>query len=240
MANYQRRITVQDCVNRVLGSFGLPLANSVVDSTEGNTVQMLTLLNDVGQKLIGENEWQFLSRDQTITLDGSVRYSLPADFDRYIVDSQWNYTTRLPALGSVNTQNWQQLKARQLGGTTLAVMFRLDNDVVELYSDPAGGQQLVFPYVSRGWVMAADQSLRDNVQANDDTILYPSELIREALTLRWMEKKGLDTTKQEEIVNQLLGAAKSKDSPSSTVSIVPGGGIPLIGPLNMPVTGYGS
>lgn len=241
MADFQRRLTVQDCVTRALGSFGLAEPASVTGSTDGNVRQMLTLLNDVGQELIRSGEWQFLTRDHTITATGAGQYALPNDFDRYISDAQWNFTTRLPALGSASTQVWQQLNARQLGGTTLAVVFRINNDMVQLYADPGGNQQLVLPYVSRGWVRAADGStVRDNCQDDGDTILYPSELIREALVLRWMVKKGLDTTLQSAQVDAMLESALTKDEPAASVSIVPGGSIPLIGPLNLPITGYGA
>jgi hypothetical protein len=241
MADYQRLLTVQDAVSRVLGSFGLPTPGSVFDSQDANVIQMRTLANDVGQELIGEAEWQVLGRDHTIVTDPLLtKYALPSDFDRYITDSQWNYTSRLPAVGSVSTQDWQALKARSLGGTLIATMFRIDQDQVELYATPPNSQTLVFPYVSRSWVRTSQGVFRDNVQSNDDTIMFDSALFRTALTLAWMTRKGMDTTDASQKFTALLSSAKGKDSPSSATSIVPGGGIPLLGVLNLPGTGYGT
>lgn len=241
MADYQRLLTIQDAVNRVLGKFGLPSSASVFDSTDGNVIQLLSLANDVGQDLIAVTEWQVLRRLYTVTTDPlATTYALPADFDRFIPDSQWNTTTQLPMAGSVNTQVWQQLKARSQAGNTVSIVFRTDNDLLELYASPSVSETLELPYVSRSWVKSATATYMDNVQANSDVIMYGSEIFRSALALAWMTSKGLDTTAAEQKYREQLINAKNKDRPASTTSISPGGQMPLIGSMNLPVTGYGA
>lgn len=241
MADYQRVLTVQDTVNRVLARLGLPLATSVFDSADGNVKQLISIANDVGQELLTESQWQFLNRDHQITtVPGQTEYPLPTDFDRYVSDAQWNLSTRLPMLGSIGDAQWAELKARQLGGLTIALLFRVDQGKLVLYASPSEAQVISLPYVGRGWVSAVDGSFQDSVESNDDLILYDSRLFRAKLLLEWQTSKGFDTTAAERRYLSLLGAAKNGDSPAQTLSIVPGGAVPLLGPLNIPETGYGS
>lgn len=241
MAQYQRTLTVQDTVSRVLGALGLPAPTSVFDSSDGTVIQMRTLLNDAGEELLTEHEWQILSREHQITtVPGQVEYDLPADFDRYITSSQWNYSTRLPMLGSVTTQQWQELKARQLGGLTISLIFQVDQGKLVLYSSPSEAQNIVLPYLSRAWVQDATGTLRDNATQNSDVILYDPALFRAKLQLDWMTNKGFDTTAINKKYNDLLTAAKNKDTPAQPLTLVPGGAVPLLGLANMPETGYGS
>lgn len=240
MAAYQRTLSVQELISRVMGSYGLPVPTNAFSSSDGNVIQMLTLLNDVGQELIGEHEWNFLSSEQDITTDGTTtEFSLPPNFDRYISDSAWNYSTRLPMIGSINEQAWQMLKARNLGGMTIAMLFRVVDDQLQLYEPSTSGQTLKLPYVTRSWVQVGSE-YADNVSQNSDVIRYPAELIRAALELRWMEKKGFDTAKAKKRYDDALQAAKTKDVPAQTISLVPGVGAPLLGQWNIPDTQYGT
>lgn len=242
MADYQRRLTVQDTVNRVLGRLGLPRTTSVTDSVDGTVVQLLSLINDCGEELLPEHDWEFIGRDHVITtVPGQLEYDMPADLERYVSDAQWNTTSRLPMLGSIGDVQWAELKARQLGGLTIAILFRIHEDKLVLYSAPSDPQTLSLPYVGRGWVLAADGvTYKDNVSANDDLILFESRLFRSKLLLEWQTSKGFDTTAAQKRFNELITAAKSADAPASSISLVPGGAVPLLGPLNIPETGYGS
>lgn len=240
MADYQLTLTANDIISRVMGSFGLPLPASAFSSTDGNVIQMVTLLNDVGQEMIDESEWGFMDREMNFVTTSALTYDLPADFDRFVPDSAWNYSTRLPMVGSVTEQQWQMLKARNLGGMTIALIFRVVNNKLEIYEAPSTAQQLVLPYVGRGWVRSAAGDYRDNCQEGTDVVLYDSALIRAALTLAWLTKKGLDTTSAQKKYDQRLTAAKVKQAPAPTLSLVPGSSVPLLGQWNVPDTGYGN
>lgn len=240
MADFQKRLTVQGVLARVMGSFGLPVPTSVFASTDGNVTQMLSLLNDVGEELLTEGDWQFLDGEHQITTTTSLVYDIPADLDHYIADSQWNQSTKVPMSGPLTERNWEAIKARGLGGGTLTIFFRVANDKLELMTPPGEGQVLTLPYRSRAWVQAADGTLRDNVQQSDDLVLYDPILIRAALTLAWLKKKGFDTTSAKEDYERALEAASTKNEPGQTVSLVSGSAIPLLGVYNVPNTGYGS
>lgn len=239
---FTRRQTAGDCVRAVLGALGhTTIPGDIFGVVDNNAVLMRTLLTRTGQKLLSRGEWQFLNRDFTlVTAPGDTQYDLPADFDRFVPDSSWNRTTRLPAIGSLTEQEWQMLKARQLEGTTFTMLYRIANDKVELYNTPSTVQTLVLPYVGRGWIRRADDSLADNVAADDDLCMYDTQLIQAALRLEWDTEKKFDTSASAQAFNNALSAAKAKDSPGRTLTLNQGAAYPYLGVINMPDTGYGS
>jgi hypothetical protein len=241
MADFSRRITGAAAVTSVMKSLGLTPPPSVVGSADETANQMWELATDVGQQLCSVHDWQWLSRDHTITTSpGTTLYDLPEAFDGYIEDAQWNYTSRLPMLGALSTVEWQMVKARQLAGTTFALMFQVTNDKLELYESPSTAQTLVLPYRSRGWVVSATGTLKDNLSQNDDEVMFDPQLFKTALKLAWFSAKEFDTTKLEMAVARLISSAKSKDTPGRTLNIGCGSAYPYLGYLNIPDGGYGA
>jgi hypothetical protein len=220
---------------------GLPVPTSIVGSTNAIAQQMWTLATDVGQKLTDEHGWQVLGRDMTITtVIGTATYDLPEDFSGFESDSSWNRTSTRPMLGSIQEYEWQALKARQLTGTTFTMLFRVDGDQVELYDTPTAEETLVLPYRSRGWVETAGGTPKDNLELDDDVILFDPQLFKSGLKLAWMGAKGFDVTKQMLEYRAMLSAAIAKDSPRRTLSLNRAPEFPYLGALNIPDTNYGS
>lgn len=132
------------------------------------------------------------------------------------------------------------LKARNLAGTTMTILFRLnDSGQVEFPEAVAAGQTIVMPYVSRGWVQTTDPAFTDNVTQNADIILYDSQLFKAALRLAWYDAKQFNTDSLVITYNRTLSAAKRRDSPARTLSLAHRSGYPYLGSLNIPDTGYG-
>lgn len=244
MADFERTITGSQAVRDVMSIMGLTAPASVADSQNPTAKQLWILATQVGQQLLDEIDegWQFTSKEFTIvTSPGVPNYAIPDDWNGFIQDSQWNQTTRLPAIGSLREYEWQMLKARQLAGTTFTMLFRVQNGEVVFYEAPSTVQTIVLPYVTRGWVQTAMGVSRDNLQANDDIILYDPQLFKAGLKLAWMAEKKFDTTRQQAIYDDLLDKARGKDTPGRTLSIDRrAGGFPYLGVLNIPDTGYGT
>lgn len=243
MANFGRTVTASEAVSSVLKTMGLPVPASVVTSTDKTVVQMLALATEAGQKLcnIDGYRWQFLSKEFTITtVPGTQTYALPEDFDGFIGNAQWNRTTRLPAIGSLEQEEWQMLEARMYAGTAFTVFFRVADNVVEFYDDPSTAQTIVMPYQSRGWVESSAGVAQDNIILNDDMILFDPQLFKDALRLSWYEAKEFDTAKVGAAFGRSLSAAKAKDRPARNLSLAGVNAYPLLGTINIPDSGYGS
>lgn len=242
MADFNRQITGSQAVTDVMKTMGLPAPASVADSQDPVAMQMWALANDVGQELVDAMNWQFLSRDFILnTIIGQTEYDLPADLQSFESDSQWNYTTRLPAVGSLRQYEWQALNARNLAGTTFQMLFRIERDKIVLYETPSTVQEIHFPYTGRGWVFRpATDAYRDTLELNDDICLFDPVLFKRRLKLAWLAEKKFDTTRAQAEFDAALAAAKGTDSTARTLSLGQRGGYPYLGVLNIPDTGYGS
>lgn len=238
---FSRRITAGQAVQNVMTALGLEVPENVFESQDTNAIQLRFLLTRAGQKLIPENNWEFLQREQTInTVVDQRLYALPEDLDSYVQDAQWNRTTRLPAIGSLTEQEWQMLMARQLAGTTFTMLFRIRDDFIELYNTPSTVQTIVFPYIGRGWVRREDDSLSDYAQEDSDLILYDRQLAEAALRLEFDIEKKFDTSSSTQAYNAALSNAKKKDKPGRTLTLDQTAAFPYLGVINMPDTGYGA
>jgi hypothetical protein len=216
---------------------------TIAGSTDKRSQQFWQLATDCGQQLAMDSyKWQVLNTDFTInTIIGEPRYALPDDFDGFVADSSWNYSTRLPVIGALQEFEWQMLKARLLAGTTFTALFRVADDYVEFYDTPSVSQTIVLPYTSRGWVQSAADPLirKDNLEVDGDVVLYDPQLFKAKLKLAWYESKQFNTAKVQKAYDMALAAAKANDSPGRTLSLARGSDYPYLGVLNLPDTGYG-
>lgn len=245
MADFQLRSTGGELVTQLMKSMGMTPPSDIAGSTDKNCIQLWELATEVGQQLAfgeGNFEWQELSREFIITtVIGQSAYNLPADFNGFVTDSEWNRTTRLPVIGSLQQFEWQMLKARLLTGTTFTALFRVQGGQVVFYDTPSSVQTIVLPYQSRGWVLNNDGvTYQDNLINNNDMVLFDPLLFKLGLKLRWFEAKGFDTTKIQAQYDRVLRGVKATDSPGRTLSLAKGADYPYLGVINIPDTGYGS
>lgn len=241
MPNFTRQQSGAHAVRTVMENMGMTPPATVVGGNNAIANQMFSLATTAGQRLIDAHDWQVLSRDFTITTQiGVSSYALPDDLNRFVNDSSWNHTTRLPAVGSLREYEWQMLKARQLAGTTFTMLYRIADDAVEFYDVPSVVQTIVMPYVSRGWCMRASGDLADNLEFEDDIVFYDPQLFQAAIKAAWYKEKGFNTAGVAADYNNALAAAKSKDVPGRTLSLSKKSDYPYLGVINMPDTGYGT
>jgi hypothetical protein len=240
VATFNRLITFNTAVSDVMGSLGLVPPSDVVTSQDKTAIQMRYLANKVGLELINENSWQVLDKDWTIVTDGvTLTYDLPVDFDHFHQDAAWNRTNRMPAVGSLTNQEWAQITARNLGGTTFAWLYIINNDQLTFFNVGTTPQTIVLPYVSRGWVRTAAGVLTDQLVNSNDVILFDPTLFKAALKLAWQIDKGFDSSAAQKAYDKALSAATGKEVPARTLSLSVEQ-YPYISANNLPFTGYGT
>lgn len=244
MADYNVRITGQEIVKRVLRVVGLPVPPSIAGATDAVSVQIWQLLTELGQELLDEFQWQFRTKTWSFPTDPLLTtYLLPVDLNRFIDLTGWNATGRIPLMGPMTEQQWALLKARQLGGNTMWLQYRINQGKLELYYSPSVPNTLTMTYDSRGWVQdAADPTkFKDQMENDGDVCVYDPRLIVAMLRFRWRRAKGFDTTDLEQEYINALTNAQNKDVPGQDLQLSTGnnGGFPYLGYTNMPDTGYG-
>lgn len=237
-----RYITAKEAVSRVMKSIALTPPATVSGSTQSIPQQMFNLLSEFGQELLVEYDWQIKNRTQTINVQApTTEYDVPSDLVSYVDGTGWNFTSRLPMVGPVTNQQWQELNARNLGPTTFAMIFQISNDKMVFYYAPDDVQVCKINYISNGWVQdGSDPTVyKDAATADADIILFNPTMFVAGLELAWKKKKGFPTADEEIRYRRLLAAAKYNDKPRNTLSTSGQQQYPYLGMINIPDTNYG-
>jgi len=244
--NFSKHPTALDVIQAVQGQLGLPVSvAATTNPTDETAQQMLRLLTWAGRRLIKPTStyrWTMLLRTFILTTNAvDTTYPLPADWDSFEDLTGWNFTSRLPMLGPATDPQWQCLKARNLGSSTISVIYRVRGDLFEIYNTFSTPQSLRIDYSSRGWVQTADPLVfRDYILADDDTVLYDNELITAKLKLAFLTAKGFDTTAAQGEYNEIEEQAICADADAPVLQVARSDTYPLISTqFNVPDTGYG-
>lgn len=245
MAAYNRQDTALSIIQNALGQLGLPVpAAAVTASTDETAQQAVRLLQWVGRRLIKptmSNRWQVLRKTWQLTTNSvDTTYALPTDWDSFEDLTGWNFSSRLPMLGPATDPQWQCLKARNLGSSTISVIYRVRGGLFEIYNTFSTNQDLRIDYSSRAWVRKADNSTQDFIDADDDTPLYDADLLCAGLKLQFLIAKGFDTTAAQQEWDDLLEQALNADQDAPVLQVARADTYPLISTqFNAPDTGYG-
>jgi hypothetical protein len=245
---FSKYATALELVQNVLGQLALPVPLAAVSGIGDETAQqMLRLLTWSGRKLLKPQRtcrWQHLLRTwQLTTLPAQTLYDLPDDWDSFEDLTGWNFTSRLPMLGPATDPQWQCLKARNLGSSTISVIYRTRGGQFEIYNAFSDPQDLRIDYSSRAWVQdaAVMGEYRDYIDADDDRVLFDAELMTALLKLQFLTAKGFDTTAAQAEYDELLEAAIGTDTDAPVLRVSRSDTYPLISTaFNAPDTGYGA
>lgn len=248
MAAYNRQATVLDIIQNALGQMGLPVPGAAYSDGSNLTAQQcIRLLQSRGRRLIkptGTNRWQVLHKTWSCpTSPGVTTYTLPDDWDSFEDLTGWNFTSRLPMLGPATDPQWNCLKARNLGSSTISVIYRVRGGVFEIYNAFSTSQDLRIDYSSRGWIMknGSPPTYQDFIDADDNVCLYDAELLTAALKLDFLGAKGFDTTVAQADYDELLEQALNADQDAPVLQMALADTYPLISTsFNAPDTGYGT
>jgi hypothetical protein len=249
MADFNRLMTAGDIVKEACAQQGLPVPGAVVTNPNDKTAQqMWALLRTVGRRLLKPqmtHRWEVLKRTWVLdTVPAQTLYDLPTDFDSFEDLTGWNFTSRLPMLGPATDPQWQCLKARNLGSSTISVIYRQAGGKFEIYNTFSTPQNLQIVYTSRAWVQKAGSlpvQYADMPQADDDLVLYDPELVVCGLQMAFMTAKGFDTASISSTYNTLLEAAVGSDTDAPVLQTSVSGGYPYLNAqFNVPDTGFGS
>jgi hypothetical protein len=180
-------------VQSVCRRLTLPVPTAVASSSDVNIQLMFELANEDGEELQTRCNWQLLTSEHTFpTTDAAVQANaLPADFDRFIGNSQYDRTTRRQVLGPITPQVWQAIQAQpQLNRVFLA--FRQRGGQVLVTPNPAAGDTLAYEYVSANWVQSQGGQGQSAYMADTDVSLIDETLINLGVRWRFKKEKGFD------------------------------------------------
>jgi hypothetical protein len=210
-------------------------------SSDTNVQQLLTILKAAGRDLLREHPWSQLQVEYTFsTTDGEDTYDMPAGFDRYVDQTQWNRSTSLPLTGPLSPQGWQLAKV-MAGTTSTAPYFRTQGTSLVLYPVPTSTQTLALEYLSRYWVQSSGAPApdKDKPTADDDVVWLDGQMMVHRIRRDWQEARGLDSAAASNAYESALASAKGIGATSSVKSLNGTVGRGLL-TVTLPPTGWGS
>lgn len=130
---------VQNACRRV----GLAVPSSVASSSDAIAVQMLGILNEVGNALVKRHDWSALTKEGTFTTVAAETQVAAVtttftDFDRYKPDTMFNRTTVKKVFGPLDNTEWQAQKAITV--TPAYSYFRFRGGAILFLPTPTAGR----------------------------------------------------------------------------------------------------
>lgn len=199
---------------------------------------------------------------------GQSDYELPADFQRPVDNTFWDRSRFWSMRGPQSPQQWQLYKSSVIGRASIQRRYRFRSvyssgataigggiGVAGIGNLPAfrkylsidpvpfdNGSQLVFEYVSNGWCQSIAGVPQTSWQADtdggvDEDMEY---LIGLDVTWRLLRRLGLSYAEEMNEFETQLDKALAHDGGSAILNLTPDNQLTLIGPWNLPETGFGN
>jgi hypothetical protein len=205
-------------------------------------------VNNALSELLTLHEWQDLTVKATLPIVASAAgikeqaYPLPADFYRFIDQSQWNAGSLIPAMGPVSNQAWMAYTVRNWT-PQLTLFWQMRNDMLNVLNPPfPTPANFDYMYLSRAQVIDQDDPtiFKNIADKNGDKFFLDGYMIMLLARARYLEWKGFDASAATRDFLAIFSSRAGSDKGAPVLSLSPSYGIPLISPLtSLPPTGYG-
>lgn len=170
---------------------------------------------------------------------GQAKYAMPSDFARMVDKTQYNKSNRWSIIGPKDAQEWQWLKASYVT-TGPRMRFRIMGDKFTVWPMPTSTLVFGFEYVSDGWVVGSDGTLKTKFTNDTDTSKFPDRLLVTGTKWKYFAAKGFDTTDFLQDFSRELDKWKASESGADTLSLAPKYPNLLLTQNNIPDTGFGN
>jgi hypothetical protein len=177
---------------------------------------------------------------------GQSDYALPPDFQAPINDTFWDRSRYWAMRGPMSPQQWQIYKSSAIGQASIERRYRFRTiggpGNVMLSIDPVpmdSGSALVFEYFSNGWCQSAAGVPQTRWEADSDVGVLDEYLLTLDLQWRLLHRLGLSYNEELDEYEREVAKAIARDGSAPTLSLVPTERLHLIGPYQLPETGYG-
>jgi hypothetical protein len=221
-------------------SFARPA--SLFSNPDTTARQMLALANREGVEQASYGEWPQLRREYTFnTVASTASYAFPTDYSRIIGSTEWDRSAKWPLNGPLTAQEWQTFKSG-FGNVGPRRRYRLMQGLLYLDPTPDSVTTIAFEYVATSWALAADgTTYRPLWAADTDTFVLDEQVFIMGLKWRLLRAKGQDYGEEQADWQNALARAFSRAAGSRTLNMAARfDGVRLIGPANIPDTGFGA
>lgn len=229
MADFE---TVLKIVQDVTADLSLPEPSFVVGNTDPNVRQLARYLVKTATDCVKHDPpFAILQREYTFqTTQGEGEYDLPPDFQRMISDTVWDRNQYWQVRGSLSPQQWQVIKSGLVQTARISSNFRVKRSssvaAKKFFLDPVAGEdntELVFEYISNAFLETPEATVRSQLTADDDIVIFDAELMKMGIVWRWREARGhpYQTMMAEYMSNMDIETANDIPAPALSPTSVP-------------------
>lgn len=227
---------------------GIPLsAPSIIVNNSNETAKLaLRSAQQAGQELMRRYNWLALVTEHTFTTVASQEdYDLPADFSLLVNSTLWDRSNYEHIRGPMSPQAWQEYKSSVLASTnTVWKRYRIRNvsgsTKYSIHPTPDSADNLVFEYVSTHFCKSSGGTGQASWQADTDVGVLDEYLLELGVRWRMLRRMGLSYDAELAEYKNEVSQAIARDGGAPTLSVTPRRHYHLIGPSNVPETGYGT
>lgn len=176
---------------------------------------------------------------------GQSDYPLPSDFQRAIDNTMWDRARFWAMRGPQSPQQWQLYKSSVIGRASIQRRYRFrEIEGTQHFSiDPVptdNGSNLVFEYVSNAWCESNTGTHQTQWEADTDVGILDEYLMSLGVRWRMMRRLGFSYAEERDEYDREVLKAMAKDGAQAILDMTPNDHLTLIGPWNLPETGYGN
>jgi len=189
---------------------------------------------------------------------GQAGYQLPTDFKSFVDSTMWDRSRFWAMRGPMTPQQWQLYKSSMMGKASIQRRWRVkqhitlmgpDNipnpqlGVTYFFIDPTPtdvGSQLVFEYNSNSPILSALGNPQKDWQADTDGCKLDEYIIELGVRWRMLKRFGYDYSTEFDEYERAADVYVANDGGAGILSISPDPDLGLIGPWNVPESGYGN
>ena len=230
-------------INDTAIEVGLVPVNDPYSTQDEAFVQLRGLLNSAGRELVNMFAWEVLQKKLEITTApaDTGTYDLPTDFDRMIDQSGWNTSSRLPVYGPLSPQDWAAATSLPIAPVSY-IVFKLSQNKLQLFPNTPvpSPMDLSWWYISRNWVVGANDETTDRATNGSDVIVYDPSLVVKFLKVKFLSAKGYDIAVAAREFDMTFMNLTGQDKGAVILRAGGRNGYPYLGVRNVPWTGYGS
>ena len=224
-----------DLGKQIAGELGLPIPSSVVDNTDVQAIQILSLMNSSGAELELYYPWEQFKKDYApVLVGGTADYPLPIDWRYAVNQTQWDRTNHWPLLGPKSPQEWAWLKGSFVAALP-RIRYRIQNGQFKLYPTPGQSYDIHMEYVSSYWV-GANQTTpsKEKVTTDGDIVFYDPWLMVKFVKMKFYELKGFPTNAVQADFMRVFNSLTGADTGAEVINLNPNATSPFIGPYSVP------
>lgn len=213
-------MTALAIVQRAAARLGLPVPQVAFASTDSQTIQLRTLMNQEGLDLASRHDWVRLQTQWEFdTVASAVQQNaIPSDFDHILNGTMWDRTSDRPVYGPLNALEWQREKAGPTF-TSVYYAFRIRGTDMLFTPTPAANLHIYYEYVTTLWALSAAGAGQAEFTADDDTAKLSEECIVDGLVWRFKAAKGLDFSQDFATYEQHVQQQVARDGGSPILNL---------------------